>query len=621
MSGYFYSNLSEEEVQFYERWNVRTDESTLNQIITDLFSDQSERYFDLAAVEYDGKQWTYGELERGSNQLARLLKDKHRVEAEDRIGFYLSPSLNLPLAMLGVLKSSAAFVPLDPNYPLDRLTYMINDADLSMILTTSDLVDSLPPNECSILVIDTLGPEVEKYSADRIEDKLRPSSLAYVIYTSGSTGRPKGVMVEHRGIANMAISEAASYRVGHGDRVLQYASINFDASVCDFFMTWVSGAVLCLIDNEERTTGRTLNNLLREKRINVVVLTPTVLGATSSENLPDLRTIGSAGESCSVGVIEKWGCERHFVNAFGPTENTVVATAAEKQDCYPSITVGKPMPNVRVYTLDENNKQVGIGQVGEIAVAGIQVARGYHNQPELTAERFIKDPLGGDETAQLYKSGDYGRITTEGNLEYVGRRDDQVKLRGMRIELGEIESVVNGLEYVTQSSVLLVDTSSGDQKLVAYFCGDITAGELREKSAGLLPVHMIPNHFERLESLPTTPNGKVDKKLLEQYVLTAASPTSGPVPETPVEIELSKLWIKLLDIESVSTSDNFFEIGGSSLLAMQLIELIIEEMGVQPDIKLLTLGTFREVAKNCAELAEKREKSWWRRLRKRLRLL
>ena len=620
MINHFYSNLSEKDVQFYEVWNGATDNSTSHHLITDLFSVRSERYFDLAAAEHGDELITYGELERNSNQFARLLKAKHGIKAEDRIGLFLRPSLNLPIALLSVLKSSAAFVPLDPNYPADRLMFMITDANLSVILTTSDLMSRLPCVECSVLAVDTLGFEAEKYSTDRIEEELLRSSLAYVIYTSGSTGHPKGVMVEHKGIANMAIGEANSYRIGLGDRVLQYASINFDASVCEFFMAWVSGATVCLIDNEDRTAGQTLNNLLREKKINAAVLTPTVLAVTSSDNLPDLRTIGSAGESCFPSLIEKWGNGRHFVNAFGPTENTVVATAAAKEDCYPSITIGKPIPNVRVYTLNKDNQQVGVGQIGEIAMAGIQVARGYHNQPELTAERFVKDPEGESASAKLYKSGDFGRITARGNLEYLGRRDDQIKLRGMRIELGEIEAAINSFANVSQSSVLLVKTPSGDQRLVAYFCGDITAGELRANLAELLPPHMIPAYFERLTSLPITPNGKVDKKLLEKNVLTKKSVPSGPVPETFVEIELAKLWIKLLETDAISTSDNFFELGGYSLLAMQLTECIIDQLGVRPDIKLLTLGTFKEVAKNCEVLIKQREKSWLYRLRKCLRL-
>ena len=612
----FYSNLSEGEIQFYEKWNSNTDDSTLRSLITEVISAQAKHNSNLPAVEYDNKQLTYSELESSTNQLARYLRKNFRVKEEDRIGIFLNSSLYLPLAVLSVLKSSAAFVPLDPNYPQDRLAFMIEDANLSVILSTSDLVDSLPPTACTVLQVDTQQSEFEKLSTDRVDINLHSSSLAYVIYTSGSTGRPKGVMIEHRGIANMAIAEAHSYRVGIGDRVLQFASINFDGSVCEIFMTWAVGGVLCLIDNEERNAGRSLNNLLRNKKINVITLTPTVLAATPSADLPELKTIGSVGESCFPDIIEKWGKGRHFINAFGPTENTVVATAAEKQDCYPSITIGKPIPNVRVYTIDEDNKQVGVDQVGEIAIAGIQVARGYHNQPDLTAERFIRDPLSDDSSDLLYKSGDFGKITVAGNLEYIGRMDDQVKLRGLRIELGEIENVVNNLTSVKQSAIVLTTTQYGDKRIVAYVSGDTSTEELREHIAGLLPTYMIPNHFIFVESLPVTPNGKVDKKLLQSRTITQTVKVEGPAPTTATEIKLADIWTTLLEIGEVSKINNFFELGGDSLLAVQLMECISERLNVEPDLRILTLGTLSEVAHHCDEILEIRNSSWSYRLRK-----
>lgn len=617
----FYSNLSKEEIQFYEKWNGNTDESTLNSLITEVFSAQAIDYFDRPAIEYDNQQLTYGELDHRTNQLARFLRDQYGVKKEDRIGLFLNPSVNYPLAMLSVLKSSAAFVPLDPNYPPDRLVYMIEDANLSVIMTVSELADSLPSTTSSILLMDTHQLEIEKYSSDSVDFKIKPSSLAYVIYTSGSTGRPKGVMVEHKGIANMAFAEAHSYQINASDRVLQFASINFDASVCDAFMTWVAGGVLCLIDNQERGAGRAFHDLLRKKKITAVVLTPTLLSATPSDDLPDLKKIGSAGESCTPDLIEKWGKGRHFVNSFGPTENTVVATAAKKQDCYPLITIGKPMPNVRVYTLDEHNKQVGIGKVGEIAMAGIQVARGYHNRPDLTAERFIKDPLDDDASALIYKSGDFGKITAAGNLEYIGRKDDQVKLRGMRIELGEIEGVLNKSAGVTQSSVVLVSMPNGDKRIVAYICGDATAGELRKHITSLLPLHMIPNNFVFISSLPMTPNGKVDKNQLEARAITQETDAAGPPPGTPTEIELANIWALLLKIDTVSTMDNFFELGGDSLLAVQFAESISERLGVEADLKLLMLGRLKELAHHIDELIEKRNSSLWYRLRNKLGLV
>lgn len=620
MRNTFYSNISAEEAQFYDNWNSNTDTNLLNRLITEVISEQAKCNPEHPAVEHDDQCLNFGELETRSNQFASYLVEQKKIKEEERIGIFLKPSLDLPIAIISVLKSSAAFVPLDPNYPEDRLAYMIEDANLSLILITSDLLDKLPPTNCKILPIDTLQSEISKCSTEQVDIKLKSSALAYVIYTSGSTGRPKGVMIEHKGIVNMALGEARSYQVNKGYRVMQFASLNFDGAICEIFMTLAVGGVLCLINTEDRGTGNTLNNLLRKKKINAVVLTPAVLSSTPSTNLLDLKSIGSAGESCTHDIIEKWGEGRHFVNAFGPTENTVVATAAEKVDCYPTITIGKPIPNVRVYTLDEENKQVGIGQVGEIAMAGIQVARGYHNQPDLTAERFIKDPLSDDEYSLLYKSGDFGQINADGNLVYIGRQDDQIKLRGQRIELGEIENVVNKFSSVTQSAIVVVLTPSGDKRIVAYVVGKTSPGELREHIASMLPVHMIPNNFIFISSLPLTPNGKVDKKLLQSNAATHTNENTGPIPETQTEVRIAKIWHELLEIKNVSTIDNFFELGGSSLLAVQAIESIQDKINVEPDLKLLTLGTLKEISHHCDELIVKRNNSWKYRIRKVLKL-
>lgn len=616
MNNSFYSNLSDEDISFYENWNSNSNESYLKRLMIEVFIDRVKSDPDRTAVEYCEQQLTYAELDDKSNQFARYLKDNHNTSEEKRIGIFLNPSFNLPLSILSILKSSAAFVPLDPNYPVDRLEYMIEDANLSIIVTTSDLLDNLPNTICTIVKIDQLQAEIDSCSTDTMGANLSASSLAYVIYTSGSTGRPKGVMVEHKGIANMALTEAESYQVKAGSRVMQFASINFDGSICEFFMTWAAGGVLCLIDNEERNAGRALNLLLNLKKINVVVLTPSVLSATPNTNLPELKSIGSAGESCTPDIIEKWGKDRHFTNSFGPTENTVVATAAQKEDCQDIITIGKPLANVRVYTLDEDNKQVTIGEVGEIAMAGIQVARGYHNQAELTAERFIQDPLSEDASAKLYKSGDFGRINSAGCLEYIGRKDDQVKLRGQRIELGEIENVINKMPEVTQSAVVVVTTPSGDKRIVAHVCGSVNSSNLREHISSLLPVHMMPNHFMLVDSLPMTPNDKVDKKKLQLNSNIESSEQTGPPPNSITEVKIADVWKTTLEINNISIIDNFFELGGSSLLAVQSIELLNESLGIEPDLKTITLGTLKEVAEHCDELLEKRNNSWIYKLRK-----
>lgn len=612
----FYSNLSQDDIKFYENWNSNTDDQLLHRLITDVFHERAKSDPERSAIEYKDQSLSYAELDASSNRFASYLKATHNIGKEQRIGLFLSPSLNLPLSILSVLKASAAFVPLDPNYPVDRLEYMIEDAGLSLIITTSNLMGKLPSTDCNVVQIDLVQESIDSCSKDDIGDEIEASSLAYVIYTSGSTGRPKGVMVEHKGIVNMAISESRSYQVGLGDRVMQFASMNFDGAICEVFMTLAAGGVLCLIDNEQRNAGTALNELLRSKKINAVVLTPSVLSATPATNLPDLKSIGSAGESCTPDIIEKWGKGRHFTNSFGPTENTVVATAAEKEDCIDKVTIGKPLPNVRVYTIDDDNKQVAVGEVGEIAMAGIQVARGYHNQPDLTAERFIQDPLSDDPADKLYKSGDFGRVNSSGCLEYIGRKDDQVKLRGQRIELGEIENVINKMPAVTLCAVVLVTTPSGDKRIVAYVCGEVEQAKLREHISSLLPVHMMPNHFMFVDSLPMTPNDKVDKKQLQLNTSLEPQQAKGPLPSTETEIKIAEIWKNILEVNSISKIDNFFELGGSSLLAAQSVEKINEKLGVEPDLKVLTLGTLQEVSQYCDEAFEVRNNSFIYKLRK-----
>ncbi len=427
---------------------------------------------------------TYRELNVRANQLAHYLKTLG-VGPDVLVGICVERSLEMIVGMLGVLKAGGAYLPLDPNYPKERLAFMLEDSQVPVLLTQERLIDSLPTNTAQIISLDTDWDAIAQYSPENLHSEVTCDNLAYVIYTSGSTGKPKGVLVPHAGVGNLAREQIRIFDVQPDSRVLQFASFSFDASVSEIFMAFLAGATLVLATRDSLMPGTGLLKLLREQRITTVTLPPSALAVLPVQELPDLRSLIVAGEACPPELINRWAPSRRFFNAYGPTEATVCTTIAE---CTPTLKkppIGYPIANKQVYLLNEQLEPVPVGVAGEIYIGGLGLARGYLNRPELTAEKFIvrKAEVPGelgvptewvgefltqDTEERLYKTGDLACYLADGSLEFLGRIDEQVKVRGYRIELSEIEAVIGQHPGVQQAVVMAREDVPGQNRLIAY---------------------------------------------------------------------------------------------------------------------------------------------------------
>ena len=539
-----------------------------------LFEAQAACTPDAVAVSFDGQSLRYRELDTRANQLAWHLRALG-VGPEVRVGLCVERSLELVVGILGILKAGGAWLPLDPTYPMARLGLMMRDAGTPVVVTQEHLADELPIQAELLVCLDTDGPRIATLPVEPPPVALSPDNLAYIIFTSGSTGLPKGTLLAHRGLCNTALSAIRAHRVRPDSRVLQFAALGFDASVCEVFSTLLAGAQLCLAPRDTLMPGAPLQGLLVSQGITVATLTPSVLAQLEPAGLPALESVISAGEPCTPELARRWVGGRHFVNAYGPTEVTVCASAQEHVDAERP-DIGRAWPNVRLYVLDARLRPVPAGVPGELFIGGTGVARGYLKRPELTSERFMPDAFSGMPGARLYRTGDRVRWLPDGRLDFLGRIDFQVKLRGFRIELGEIEAVLAEQPGVREAAVVVLEEVPGRKQLMAWV---VPAGDEAPDSAALrralearLPDYMVPSVFIPLESLPLTSSGKVDRKALpslrpgpEQRKDTYVS------PRTPVEQTLATLWASVLTRERVGIHDNFFELGGDSIISIQVI--------------------------------------------------
>ncbi|HET7288091.1 MAG TPA: amino acid adenylation domain-containing protein, partial [Pyrinomonadaceae bacterium] len=443
--------LTEEEQQMLAEWNDTRREYPAA-CLHELFEAQVARTPEAVALTFNEETLTYAELNRRANRLAHHLRSL-RVGPEVLIGILVERSVELIVGILGVLKAGGAFVPIDPTYPQERIDYMLADAGISVLLTKENFV----------------AAEIARQPDENLPSIATPDNLAYAIYTSGSTGRPKGVLIQHRGVANLAFAQRDAFAVTAESRVLQFASISFDAAISEIFKTLLTGATLVLSKPESLLPVDPLLNLLRTQKITIVTLPPSVWALLPSDKLPSLRTAVSAGEACSSQIAASWGRGgRRFLNAYGPTEVTVCATISNPLDGNDRPPIGPPIANAQVHVLDTNMRPAPVGVVGELYVGSVGLARGYLNRPELTAQAFVPDPFSNEPGGRLYRTGDLGRYRPDGNLEYIGRMDQQVKVRGFRIELGEIESALKQHPSVRDAVVVAREDTSGDKRLVAY---------------------------------------------------------------------------------------------------------------------------------------------------------
>ena len=567
-------------------------------LIHELFEQQVEKTPEAVAVQYEGEQLTYAELNAKANQLAHRLRsltdeDGHLVVRPDAlVAISVERSLEMVVGLLGVLKAGAAYVPVDPEYPAERIEYMLEDSQARVLLTQKALRERLPASvqEAEMVLLDddeTYAGQLQT-NPGRQDTGITSRNLAYVIYTSGSTGLPKGVMVEHRQQDNLLQAVCQAYGLMEQDRVLQFVSMAFDVAAQEIFSTLTAGAALVL--RNEMCIGDSMSfwQACRTWGITIIHL-PTAfwhrLACEVPERLPDeLRLIVVGGERLDSKALSQWferqGDRVVVLNEYGPTETAVTATmhAVQLHELMRP-PIGRPLANVRVYVLDGEARPVPVGVPGEIHIGGVGVARGYLNRPELTAERFVADPFSKESGARMYRTGDLGRWTEDGTIEYVGRNDFQVKIRGFRVELGEIEARLAELPAVREVVVLAREDQPGDKRLVAYWTtpsgvveADVpTVEQLRDHLKAELPAYMVPAAFVKLEAMPLTPNGKVDRKALpapEAGALITLHAYEAPV--TVTEGALAELWKSVLGVNRIGRNDSFFDLGGHSLLLVKL---------------------------------------------------
>ena len=565
-----------------------------------LFEDVVAATPDAVAVSLGGAALSYRELDRRAEDLAATLR-RLGVRPDVRVGICMERSLDWTVAIVATLKSGGAMVPLDGSFPPSRLEFMIGDAGIAVILSQTQLAAKVSGGAAPVICLD------QPLSADTpapIEGgvPMTGRNLAYVVYTSGSTGKPKGVLVQHDGAVNFTAAQTKAWSIGPGARVLQFTAFGFDIGLSEIFLTLCSGAEFCLAAPDALIPGPPLLRTLRDLRITHVTLPPSALAAMQPEALPDLKLLISAGEPCEPGLARRWA-QRPIVNAYGPTEATIYATvgAFTPPNLFP---VGRPIPNNEVYVLDRHGEPVPPGVTGEIHIGGVGVARGYLNRPDLTAERFVADPFTDRPGARLYKTGDYGRFDAEGTLHHLGRIDGQLKIRGYRIEPGEVESVLR-LHPQVNDALVMGHGSGPDARLIAYVLPadpPPLVVELRGFLARQLPDYMSPAAYMMVEAWPKTANGKIDRAALPRPDLLARGlETTFVAPVNDIEQSITAIWRDVLGVEQVGVTDNFFDLGGHSLLLVRVHDQMKEKLKIE--LSLIDLFRFPTV-KRQAEMLE-----------------
>ncbi len=556
------------------------------------FEEWAARAPEAVAAQYEDQRWSYAELDRRAGQAARRLRAAG-VGPEVLVGVCMATGLDRLAVLLGVWKAGGGYVPLDPGLPADRLSFMIGDTGMPVIVADEASAASVPPGPVPVLpALSVLSGEPGEPGEPLDDSGVTPANVAYVIYTSGSTGQPKGVVVEHRQAINFLQGMVIAWGITPDSAVLGFAAYTFDVSVMDMFMPLLGGARVVLAPPATLHSPPRLAALLREAQITFACLPPAVLNLLAGEDFPALRTLLSAGEELSSDLLGRWlrpGLD--IYNGYGPTEASIGSTFMKlERDTPLPPPIGRPKPNYRAYVLDAHLNPVPVGVTGELHVGGPGVARGYLNRPELTRERFIADPFvpGG----RLYKTGDLVRRRPDGTIEFAGRADNQVKIRGLRVELGEIEAALVAHPDVVQAVVAVIDGAGGEKQLAGYLrpaAGPPDIPAVRDHLASVLPGYMIPGYLITLAEFPLTTNGKVDKAALPRPEIGQDAGQAEP-PATLVETMMVELYSIVLGSEQVGATDSFFDLGGSSLQAMRLVSMINTELEVDIGVAAVFQG-------------------------------
>ncbi|AIC93109.1 non-ribosomal peptide synthetase [Shouchella lehensis] len=566
-----------------------------------LFEEIVKEYPGKIAVEYEDDYITYQDLDEKSNQLAHYLR-KCGVQQGSNVAISLERSLEIPIALLGVMKAGGTYVPIDPYLPSERLQYMLEDSNAE-ILITNQFFDSSLINYLKVIELEDINNLTE--SKEILGLPLTGNQTAYIIYTSGSTGKPKGVQVSHKSLVNLLNSLKKEPGICEADRVLSVTSISFDAFGMDLYLPLISGATVKLVNRDVSVDGTKLKEVINESKPNIMFGTPAtwrLLLTVDWHGRSNLKILcgGESLDSKLATELLKRGTE--LWNMYGPTESTICSVIHKVKEREDPVKIGKPIENTELYVLDQNMNTVPNGEVGELYIGGEGVAKGYWNRPELTEERFLENRFTG--RGKLYRTGDRVRFHSNGDLEYLDRVDNQVQIRGYRIELSEIEVAL--LQHPSINEVVVLDRKapSGEKSLIAYLIGDFRENELRKYLRKILPEYMVPSFFVRLESMPITPNGKVDRKVLPNFM---TNKNEVVAPRTLVEKKISSIWSELLNLKKVGIKETFFELGGNSLIATRIVYQLQETLGLKLSVKdLFEYPTVEELANKVSELRAER---------------
>lgn len=592
---------SSEQQKIVKEWNSTDTTYDSAKTIHAMFEAQVLNSPDSAALVFDGNQTTYEDLNKYANRLARHLLNAG-VRPKTPVGICMERSTDMMVGLLAILKADCAFVPLDPDFPSERLAYMIDDAGIEFLVTQSSVLDTLPNNNARALCIDDEQIGVAECCSENLVQTGSGDDLAYVIYTSGSTGKPKGVMVPHRGVSNFLNSMKEEPGLDHSDRLLAVTTLSFDIAVLELFLPLVVGATVVIANREVAMDGRQLLDVLQKERISVMQATPAtwqlLIDNGWDATLPIKVLCG--GEAMIQELASELLHRSDSVwNLYGPTETTIWSTCARVTPDDGPVLIGRPIANTQVYVLDRHKNPVPPGVCGEIYIGGDGVTSGYMNNPQRTADVFLPGDIVGDDQS-IYRTGDLGRWRMDGMLEHLGRADNQVKVRGYRIELGEIESGLSEHPSVDRVAVNVWQAAPSDHRLVAYLVvapgSDLDPIALRKHLSARLPGYMLPQHYVELDSLPLTPNGKTDRKRLPTPTGVGDCQNQNP-PETEIENLVAAVWSDLLGIKQPGRHDNFFELGGHSLLAVKVVLELEEKTGARIELRQILLEDLSQVAR------------------------
>lgn len=615
-----------EQNQLLVEWNTTAKQDGNDKCIHQLFEAQVERTPNAVAVVFEELSLTYEQLNSQANQLARHLQSLG-VKPEVLVGISVERSPEMVVGMLGILKAGGAYVPLDPAYPKERLFYMLQDAGVSVLLTQEKLLSRFSALSIPVVCLDNCWQDLSQLSTANLASGVNPHSLAYLIYTSGSTGKPKGVMIQHQSLVNFIQGVLAEYGTNPSDRVLQFTSISFDVAAEEIYSCLSCGATLVLRTDEMLTSLTTFIQKCRDWQV-TVLYPPTaywhqLVNELENSNLvlPDSwRIVTIGGEPALPQKIRVWqeivGDKIQLINSYGPTETTIEATLykvpglASADKYWPEVPIGRPLANTQLYILDCDRQLVPIGVPGELHIGGKGLARGYLNRPELTAEKFIPHPFCPGE--RLYKTGDLACYLPDGSVNFLGRLDEQVKIRGYRVELGEIEQVLAQHSGVREAIVIVREDVPGDKRLVAYLVPDreeFSTKELRQYLLQKLPEYMVPTAFVVLEAMPLTPTGKVNRRILPVPSSDRQSLSEGFVAaRDSLELQLTQIWLEVLNLQTVGVRDNFFELGGNSLIALRLMSEIQQQFG--KNLPLATLFQSSTIEQQADLISQNNDSPW-----------